>query len=142
MPPGAVDWTSLLAVREPASRALEALRESGAIGSSLDATLTIYADGELRSQLDQLGDELRFLFITSAATVRSAAEHPPDALAGTLATALPGGEFWVVAAPAAEAKCVRCWHHRANTGSVSAHPHLCSRCVSNVAGSGETRCFV
>ncbi len=142
MPPGAVDWTSLLAVREPASRALEALRESGAIGSSLDATLTIYADGELRSQLDQLGDELRFLFITSAATVRSAAEHPPDALAGTLATALPGGEFWVVAAPAAEAKCVRCWHHRADTGSVSAHPHLCSRCVSNVAGSGETRCFV
>jgi len=133
-----LDWTSLLAVREPTTRALEALRESGVIGSSLDATLTIYADGELRSQLEQLGEELRFLFITSAATVRSGAEHPTDALAGTLS----GGEFWVAAAPSADAKCVRCWHHRADTGSAAAHPELCSRCVSNVAGSGETRSFV
>ncbi len=134
MAPGAVNWTSLLAIREPASRALEALRESGAIGSSLDATLTIYADGELRSQLEQLGEELRFLFITSAATVRAGAEHPADALSG--------GEFWVAATPAADTKCVRCWHHRADTGSVAAHPEICSRCVSNVAGSGETRSFV
>ncbi len=132
--PGNVEWVSLLGVRELASRALESLREAGDIGSSLDAELTIYADGILRTRLEQLGDELRFLFITSGANVRPGADRPADALAGK--------EFWVEARPAAEAKCVRCWQHRADKGSVAAHPELCGRCVTNLDGSGETRYFV
>ncbi len=133
-PPGDVEWPSLLGVRELASRALEARREAGDIGSSLDAGLTIYADGQLRTQLERFGEELRFLFITSVANVRAAADRPVDALAGD--------GFWVEAVPIADAKCVRCWHHRPDTGSVPAHPELCSRCVSNLDGSGEIRCFV
>jgi len=132
--PDSLEWASLLGVRELASRALEALREAGDIGSSLDAGLTIYADGNLRTQLEMFADELRFLFITSAADVRPGADRPADALAGE--------EFWVVARPEGAAKCVRCWHHRADTGSVAAHPELCSRCVTNLDGSGETRRFV
>jgi isoleucyl-tRNA synthetase len=132
--PDSLDWAGLLGVRELASRALEARREAGDIGSSLDARLTIYADGNLRTQLESFGEELRFLFITSAAEVCPGADHPADALAGE--------KFWVVAHPEEAAKCVRCWHHRADTGSVAAHPELCGRCVTNLDGSGETRCFV
>ncbi|REJ62006.1 MAG: hypothetical protein DWQ28_12195, partial [Proteobacteria bacterium] len=38
-------------------------------------------------------------------------------------------------------KCERCWHRRDDVGSYTEHPTLCGRCVSNVAGDGETRHF-
>jgi len=43
--------------------------------------------------------------------------------------------------PTAEAKCIRCWHKRADVGSDPAHPELCARCVVNLDGAGETRRF-
>jgi isoleucyl-tRNA synthetase len=129
-----IDWEQLLSVRELAARALEARREAGDIGSGLEARLTLYADGALRAQLEQFGEELRFLFITSGAEVRATADRPADALAGE--------GFWVQAAPVTDAKCVRCWQLRPDTGAVMAHPELCGRCVSNVDGGGETRHYV
>jgi isoleucyl-tRNA synthetase len=133
-----VGWASLQGVRETVARALEAQRETGAIGSGLDAGLTIFADGALRAQLEQLGEELRFLFITSAAEVRAGAGHPAAALAGQVGTE----NYWVVAAPVSAAKCVRCWQLRPDTGLSPAHPELCGRCVVNLDGSGEARRFV
>ena len=140
---GRVDWASLQGVRETAARALEAQREAGAIGSGLDAGLTIYADGALRAQLEQLGEELRFLFITSAAEVRGGSDRPAEALAGQVGTE----NYWVVAVPVSDAKCVRCWQLRPDTGHSPVHPELCGRCVVNVDGggldgSGEARRFV
>ncbi|MBN8280013.1 MAG: isoleucine--tRNA ligase [Gammaproteobacteria bacterium] len=128
------DWPALLAVRELAARALEARREAGDIGSGLDARLTVYADGELRRQLEALGEELRFLFITSAVEVRPGSERGADALVGE--------GFAVSAAPAAGGKCVRCWHHRPDTGASLQHPELCGRCVTNLDGGGEERHYV
>ena len=133
-----VGWASLQGVRETAARALEAQREAGAIGSGLDAGLTIYADGALRAQLEQLGDELRFLFITSSAAVRAGSDYPAHALAGQAGTE----NYWVVAAPVSDSKCVRCWQLRPDTGSSATHPELCGRCVINLDGGGETRFFV
>ena len=133
--PSTVDWPSLLRVRETAARALEAQREAGAIGSGLDAGLVIYADAPLSFRLEQLGDELRFLFITSAVHVRPAAERPAEA------DGMAGAGFWVQAHPLTDPKCVRCWQLRPDTGADAAHPGLCGRCVSNVAGAGETRQF-
>jgi isoleucyl-tRNA synthetase len=45
----------------------------------------------------------------------------------------------VFAQPTTKAKCVRCWHHRADVGAHAAHPQLCGRCVSNIEGPGEDR---
>ena len=45
----------------------------------------------------------------------------------------------VLATPTTKTKCVRCWHHRSDVGSVAAHPELCGRCVSNIEGPGEDR---
>jgi isoleucyl-tRNA synthetase len=137
--PGELDWKGLLRVRETAARALEALRVSGAIGSGLDARLTVFADGRLYQDMQRLGDELRFVFITSGAVVRPVGERGESALAGE---GLAGEGFWVQAEPDTDAKCVRCWHRLPDVGKHAAHPELCGRCVTNIDGPGETRRYV
>jgi isoleucyl-tRNA synthetase len=126
-------WERLLAVRETVTRALEPLRAAGRIGSGLDAGVAIHCDGPLREALERAGEELRFVFITSAAIVRSAAGRPAEAVAGD--------GFWVSAAATEDPKCARCWHRRPDVGAVAAHPTICARCAANVDGPGEQRVF-
>ena len=128
-----VDWQALLQVRETVSRALEALRSAGRIGSGLDAGVQVFADGVLRDALQLPGEELRFIFITSAATVQAASARPADAVAGD--------GFWVAVLPDEHGKCVRCWHRRPDVGTLPGHAQICARCASNVEGPGETRVF-
>ncbi len=133
---GPAFWDKVVAVREVALRALEPLRAAGAIGSSLDAAVDLYAEPGLRRELARLGEELRFVLITSSAHVYPVEEKPETAATHTL----PGvGEVWVSAYRSPHPKCVRCWHHREDVGSHPEHPELCGRCVENVAGEGEKR---
>ena len=126
-------WDSIENVRIEVSRKLETLRQSGEIGSGLDAEVTLMADPGLAAQLAVIGDELRFVLITSAARVE-ALDEAADAVT------LPGGQrLRVEAGRSAEPKCVRCWHLRADVGADPAHPELCGRCVDNVDGDGEQR---
>jgi isoleucyl-tRNA synthetase len=128
-----VDWQQLLEVRTTVDKALEALRDAGTIGSPLEAVVTVFADGALQATLEQLGDELRFVFITSNASVQplSAAEKG----------AVEGDGFKVSVSASTHEKCIRCWHRREDVGSVSGHEEICGRCASNVAGPGEQRAF-
>jgi isoleucyl-tRNA synthetase len=127
-------WAQVFSVRETVSKELEKLRVAGSIGSSLDAEVEVYADGALIAQLGELGDELRFVFITSYARLHPASERPSDAA--------EGAGFWVKAQASTHAKCVRCWHHRADVGTHPDHPQLCGRCVENVSQpAGENRRF-
>jgi isoleucyl-tRNA synthetase len=127
------DWANLIRVRDTASKALEASRAAGKIGSGLEADVMIYADGEVKAALEQLADELRFVFITSDAAVQPASDRVADAA--------EGDGFWVSVAPSEHPKCIRCWHRRADVGSVDAHPEICARCAGNVDGPGETRVY-
>jgi isoleucyl-tRNA synthetase len=129
----AVDWPALITVRDAVAKSLEALRDAGSIGSSLEANVVVYADGELDARLRQLGDELRFVFITSTAEMRPLADAPADADKGD-------GFAVSVSASSAE-KCIRCWHRREDVGSVAEHPEICGRCATNVEGPGESRDF-
>jgi isoleucyl-tRNA synthetase len=129
-----LDWDFLLAVRAEVARELERLRVAGSIGSSLGAAIDIYVRPELAPKLQALGDELRFLLITSAARVHVVASEPG---AAAQATAVAG--LWVKAAAIDAPKCARCWHLRDDVGSHAQHPLICDRCVSNVEGPGETR---
>ena len=131
--PPAIDWDALIDVRESVAKALEALRDEGTIGAALEATVTVYADGTLKSTLDALGDELRFVFITSEAAAASLADAPADAA--------EGDGYKVVVGPSGHEKCIRCWHRRADVGSSAEHPEICGRCVSNLSGPGEQRAF-
>ncbi|HEY5623734.1 MAG TPA: class I tRNA ligase family protein, partial [Gammaproteobacteria bacterium] len=130
-----VDWGALLTVRQIVSRELERLRVAGAIGAPLDAEVRLYCDGDLYDALAILGEELRFVFITSAASVHPSTERPEAAVAAEE----EGMDLWITVAATEASKCVRCWHRRDDVGSVEMHPELCARCVANVEGGGETR---
>jgi isoleucyl-tRNA synthetase len=116
-------WNTLREFRARVTKELETVRVSGAIGSSLQAEVEVHAGGELYGLLKGLGDDLRFVLITSQASVVEAAEEK------------------VVVKASAHAKCERCWHYRADVGADAGHATLCGRCVSNLYGAGEPRQF-
>jgi len=134
-PVGRGAWERLIAARPHVQKRLEELRVKGEIGSSLEAEVELYCDGDLHTALTKLGDELRFLLITSAARLHPLADKPDDALA----TEVSG--LFVRVARSPHKKCVRCWHLRPEVGGISKHPTLCGRCVENVEGVGEQRRF-
>ncbi len=133
-----IDWPRIVAVREAVSRQLETLRKSGQIGSGLQAEVDIYADAEVHATLAPLKDELRFVTITSDARLHEIDASPAEAVA---VEGFADGNLRLVIKPSQHAKCQRCWHYRADVGSDGAHPGICARCVSNIEGPGETRCF-
>jgi len=120
-------WNAIRSVRDMANKEIEALREAGKVGSSLQARVDIEvpadSHADLLAALQSLGDDLRFVFITSGASVA----------AGSALKATP--------TPVADPKCERCWHYRADVGHDAAHPGLCARCTSNLYGAGEVRSF-
>ena len=113
---------------------LEEMRRDKIIGSSLDAEVDIYCEDENYQALLELKDELRFLFITSDAKVHQLKDKPANAINidNSLAIIVRKSEY---------EKCVRCWHHRPEIGQNKLHKDLCSRCIENVSGDGETRIF-
>lgn len=128
-------WADLLAVRGEVNKALEAARADKRIGSSLQAEVTLYAEPALAEKLSRLGEELRFVLITSQAKVAVASEAP----AGAQATELAG--LWLTVTATEAAKCERCWHHVADVGTIAGHETICGRCVTNLDGDGEVRRF-
>jgi len=128
-------WKQIAEVRQLVSKSIENLRKEGKIGASLEAAVTLYVDADLNKTLDLLGDELRFILITSAAEVLPIKDAPSD----IAIEALTAGQVAVVVTQAKGVKCERCWHIREDVGSNPAHPHICGRCVENVEGAGEIR---
>ncbi|MEQ8801559.1 MAG: class I tRNA ligase family protein, partial [Haliea sp.] len=128
-------WQQVMAVRVAVNREIEVQRAAGLVRGSLDTTVTLFVSPELQSLLEQLADELRFVLITSAATLQPLASAPDAAST----TELAGLRLQVSVAQ--EEKCERCWHRRPDVGSHGAHPTLCGRCVENIDGPGEQRHF-
>jgi len=119
-------WQRIGLVRAEANRQIEGLRAEGKLGSSLQAEVTVAAGAKLHQDLASLGDDLRFVLITSAAALE----------------ALPGAadaDFKVSAAVSSASKCERCWHYRRDVGLDPAHPTICGRCTANLFGAGEPR---
>jgi isoleucyl-tRNA synthetase len=132
----AIDWPKVLEARAAVLRELERLRVAEQIGAPLDAEVTLYGTPEWTAALQPLGDELRFVLITSEATVAAATARPPEALA---ADGEGKSGLWLHVRRSAAPKCARCWHKRPDVGTVAAHPELCGRCAVNIDGPGETR---
>ena len=131
----AQSWERLIAVREAVSKELEKVRVAGGIGSGLDAELDLYCDGVLAADVSRLEDEVRFFLITSDARLHPFSARPAEAVD----VQIHGQPLAIQVMPSLHAKCVRCWHHRADMGQTPAHPELCGRCVENISGAGETR---
>ena len=137
---GEDDWQQFIAVKEAVNKALEVERQAGRLKGSLEASVTLYCDDELASTLAKVGDELRFILITSGASVLSQSDLPSSGASETVIESAIAGLSIQVELSKGE-KCVRCWHHREDVGANTEHPEICARCVDNVEGDGEQRRF-
>lgn len=119
-------WSKLRKIRAEVTKELETVRSAGKIGSSLQAQVTLYAQADEFHLLNSLGNDLRFLFITSEANVVEVST--PE-------------EVKIEVSALSHTKCARCWHWRADVGSHSEHPDICGRCIENLYGTGEVRTY-
>jgi isoleucyl-tRNA synthetase len=114
-------WARVRQVRDLANKEVEALRVKGEVGSSLQARLRITAAAQDHALLASLGDDLKFVFISSAVDL------------------VEGETLSIEATPSCDTKCERCWHWRDDVGADPQHPAICGRCVTNLYGAGEIR---
>lgn len=126
-------WQTVLQVKDQVNNALEQARNEKIIGSSLEAKVTLYVSPTLKMTLAKLANELRFVLITSEASVDDISNRPADAKLNEDAT------FAVLVSNALGSKCTRCWHIKEEVGTHPTHPELCHRCIENVDGAGEIR---
>ena len=131
-------WSLAKAVRSAVQKRLEELRVAGKIGSSLAAEVDLYAKGFAFKELRHFEDELRFILITSRATLHEGVSPSFDKT-GAEITAV--GDVMIDARASAYKKCERCWHYRADIGMHREHPTICVRCIANLDpdGQGEGR---
>ncbi|MDQ6679545.1 MAG: class I tRNA ligase family protein, partial [Pseudomonadota bacterium] len=106
-------WGRVRGIRDLVNKEIETVRAAGGVGSSLQARLSIAADAADHALLGSLGDELKYVTITSAAEL-----EPSSALA-------------VIVKPATAPKCERCWHYRDDVGVDPSRPELCGRCTND-----------
>lgn len=131
---GQMFWERIIKVRELVNKEIEAQRSAGIIGAGLEAEVTLFASGELYKQLKSLGEELRFVLITSSAKVLLLEDI-------SNAAAFDQDHLQITVIAATSPKCARCWHRREEIGIHTEHPEICERCIENIAGEGEARNF-
>jgi isoleucyl-tRNA synthetase len=133
-------WQILLEARSAANAKLEGLREKKAIGSSLQAAVSIDVDDDEAARLlKKYEDALPMLFIVSSVTL-----GPRAAAAGPLSEhTLPGPtsenatRTWTIdASPAQGEKCPRCWRIVPEVSSAADSLGLCDRCVDAMTAGG------
>jgi isoleucyl-tRNA synthetase len=116
-------WAHIRELRDIVNKDIEVLRADGKVGSSLQAEVTLGVDAGDHALLSSLGDDLKFVFITSVLKLQAAQE------------------LNVTSNTSSSAKCDRCWHYPGDVGQDAAHPTICGRCISNLFGAGEVRRF-
>ncbi len=129
-------WAELLKVRGEVNKVIEQARADKHVGGSLEASVTLYADARLADKLSGLGEELRFVLLTSGAEVADYAQAPDNAQQSETVKGLK-----IALSKAEGEKCPRCWHYTGDIGQNAGQAEMCGRCVTNVAGSGEERKF-
>jgi isoleucyl-tRNA synthetase len=116
-------WSRIRDIRNLVNKDIEALRAAGKVGSSLQANVTLGLPAPDLEALASLGDDLKFVFITSAMGLFAHDQRT------------------VQVTPSTAQKCERCWHYRDDVGHDPAHPTICGRCTGNLHGTGEDRQF-
>jgi len=115
-------WQHVINVRNLANKKIEALREEGAVGSSLQAELKISAPLDIYKSLSFFDNELKYILITSNSILEESQK-----------------DLEIEVSASKNNKCERCWHYVEDIGNNSEHPTICKRCISNLFGEGEKR---
>jgi isoleucyl-tRNA synthetase len=116
-------WSRIREIRDAVNKDIEVLRADGQVGSSLQAKVTLTVGPQDHALLASLGEDVKFVFITSAIEL------------------VAGESMNTRASASIDTKCERCWHYRDDVGHDAAHPGICGRCTSNLFGAGESRHF-
>lgn len=117
-------WARIREVRANTAKEIEVLRAAGQVGSSLQAEINFHVNDADFEALESLGEDLRFVTITSSAKVYRAASEV---------------EQKILVSPSGHKKCERCWHYVTDVGSHAEHPTICWRCVDNISGNTKQR---
>ena len=129
-------WSKIQEVRSEVNRILEVKRGEDLVKASLEAKITLYTDEANHKLLSQLGNELRFLLISSQAELKTLEQKATTAVESTIKG------LFIDIEKIEETKCERCWHRSASVGENAEHLDICSRCVENITTEdGETREF-
>ena len=102
-------WEKIIKVKNIVAKDLELARAEKTIGNSLDAKVTIYAEGEEYKFLNDNKELLKDVFIVSGL----------DLVEGT-------SEIKVQVAEGE--KCERCWKYDVTVGQDKENPTICHRC--------------
>ncbi len=131
-------WDRLLALRDAVNGELEKLRQDKVVGTSLEAAVTLTADGGLADLLEAHRDDLATLFITSGVTLRAGA--PADDGDGGAVHRDGDGCARIEVGRAGGAKCPRCWRWvmPAGAGADPAEAAICARCTTALADMAAT----
>ncbi|MBQ3055318.1 MAG: isoleucine--tRNA ligase [Oscillospiraceae bacterium] len=116
-------WERLHTIRDEVNLALEAARNEKIIGKSLEAAVTLGADGELYDFLTSVQNDLPTICIVSAVRI-------VKDLVGTASANVEGLSIGVE--HAGGIKCPRCWMFSEEAGKDAEHPELCPRCLNVV----------
>ena len=116
-------WSRIREIRDQVNKDIEALRADGKVGASLQASVNLQVGPEDHALLASLGNDLKFVFITSQLNLQE------------------GTELLAKVSVSQDTKCERCWHYSPDVGVNPAHPTLCGRCDINLHGAGEKRLF-
>ena len=114
-------WWRIREIRDAVNKEIEVLRAAGQVGASLQAEVALTVAPEDHALLSSLGDDLKFVFITSAMHL------------------VAGSAMGIRATASNYNKCERCWHYGDGVGADATHLTLCARCTSNLYGTGEHR---
>lgn len=112
-------WERIHAVRDDVKKALELARSEKVIGASLEAGVTLYAQGELLEFLKAQKEKWQTVLIVShveLAEGKGAVHGEIEGLSTTVTKA--EGE-----------KCERCWIYSETVGQDAEHKTLCARCA-------------
>ena len=125
-------WAQILTIRSEVNKVLEQGRNDKVIGGSLEAAVTLYANSEIATALAKLENELRFVLLTSQASVKPLDSASQQAVQSDIQG------LKIELAKAQGDKCPRCWHYTVDNNPTT---HLCKRCEENIHGNGEVRHF-
>ena len=108
-------WEKIVKIKEIVSKKLEEARAEKIIGHSLNAKVTLFAEGDLYSFVKENKDLLQTVFIISNLEVEENQRSNEEKLGVKIEQA--EGE-----------KCERCWMYSTTVGEDKENPTICHRC--------------
>jgi isoleucyl-tRNA synthetase len=131
-------WNKIIELKNETNKFLEIEIKNKHISHSLEACIILYVLPELKNQLEYLGKEIKFIFLTSEVKIKSYDTAPVNAKKSQNIAF-----FKIFIEKSTKKKCQRCWHYtvRKNNTSINTN-YICTRCIENTIGNGEKRSFI